>query len=75
MKICFDTETEMIGGIYGLAPPLITCGMVVIGEKDKEVEGFYQYFLSSFPPINDSQILREILCISQWIHRNKDDLV
>ncbi len=49
MKICFDTETEMIGGIYGLAPPLITCGMVVIGEKDKEVEDFYQYFLSSFP--------------------------
>ncbi len=40
MKICFDTETEMIGGTFGLAPPLITCGMYIVQEKDGEFAAF-----------------------------------
>jgi len=40
MKICFDTETEMIGGTFGLAPPLITCGMYIVQEKDGEIKAF-----------------------------------
>ncbi len=39
MKVYFDTETELIGEQFGLAPPLITCGMVVRFEsKDEENE-------------------------------------
>ena len=40
MKICFDTETEMIGGTFGLAPPLITCGMYLIQENAGELRSF-----------------------------------
>lgn len=40
MFIYFDTETELIGSQFGLAPPLITCGMVVKSDVYSELVDF-----------------------------------
>ena len=40
MFIYFDTETELIGSQFGLAPPLITCGMVVKSGAHSELVDF-----------------------------------
>lgn len=49
MIVYFDTETEMIGGKFGLAPPLITCGMIVKSENEAELKAFGGALRTLFP--------------------------
>lgn len=48
MKVAFDTETEMIGGCFGLAPPLIACGFCFIQEEENELKTFLPRFREVF---------------------------
>jgi len=49
MKVYFDTETELIGGQFGLAPPLITCGMIIRFESKLEENELRHSLSSVFP--------------------------
>ena len=49
MIVYFDTETELIGAQYGLAPPLITCGMIVKSNVQSELVAFGKGLRQLFP--------------------------